>query len=72
MKIAGIETFALHPKVVKEAWVDDEYVWPSALPSFLVKVTAEDGHYGVGEATSQIWYLGETPGQIESCVALYG
>ncbi len=40
MKIAGIEAFALHPKVVKEAWIDDEYVWPSVLPSFLVKVTA--------------------------------
>ncbi|MEE8536206.1 MAG: mandelate racemase/muconate lactonizing enzyme family protein [Kiloniellales bacterium] len=71
MKIAGIEAFALHPKVVKEAWVDDEYVWPSVLPSFLVKVTAEDGQYGIGEATSQIWYLGETPEQIESCVGLY-
>ena len=70
MKITGIEAFALHPKVIKEAWVDDEYVWPSFLPSFLVKVTADDGQYGIGEATSQVWYLGETTEQIVSCVGL--
>ena len=71
MKIAGIEAFPLHPKAVKEAWVDDEYVWPSSLPSFLVRVTAENGECGIGEAASQVWYLGETAEQIESCVGLY-
>ncbi len=71
MKIAGVEAFPLHPKAVKEAWVDDEYVWPSSLPSFLVKVTEESGEYGIGEAASQVWYLGETAEQIESCIKLY-
>jgi len=71
MKIAAIEAVRLYPKAIKEAWVEDEYVWPSRLPCFLVKVTAEDGTSGVGEAASQVWYLGETAEQIESCVRLY-
>jgi L-alanine-DL-glutamate epimerase-like enolase superfamily enzyme len=60
MRIAAIDTFALAPKIIKEAWVDDEYVWPSAPPCVIVRITAEDGTYGVGEVTSQTWYLGET------------
>jgi L-alanine-DL-glutamate epimerase-like enolase superfamily enzyme len=71
MKIAKVEALRMYPKVIKEAWVDDEYVWPSQPPSFLIKVTAESGEYGVGEATSQTWYLGETAEHIEACVKLY-
>jgi L-alanine-DL-glutamate epimerase-like enolase superfamily enzyme len=71
MKIAKVEAFRIYPKVIKEAWVDDEYVWPSQPPSFVIKVTAENGAYGVGEATSQTWYLGETAAHIEACVGLY-
>lgn len=71
MKIARIECFPLHPSAIKEAWEEDEYVWPSTLPCFLVKVTTEDGLYGVGEAASQVWYLGESAEQIESCISLY-
>ena len=71
MKIAKVEALRMYPKVIKEAWVDDEYVWPSQPPSFLIRVTAENGEYGVGEATSQTWYLGETAAHIEACVELY-
>ena len=71
MKIARIEAFRLHPRVIKEAWVEDEYVWPSQPPSFLIKATAEDGLYGIGEVTSQTWYLGETAAQIAAAVELY-
>src|SRR5690349_8558426 len=66
MKIAEVRAFRLFPRVIKEAWVADEYVWPSEPPSFLVKVTVENGTYGVGEITSQTWYLGETAAQIEA------
>jgi len=72
MKIEKIETFRLYPRAVKEAWVNDEYVWPSRFPSFLVKVTSESGEYGVGEASSQQWYLGETTDQIAECLRIYG
>ncbi len=71
MKIAKVEALRMYPKVIKEAWLDDEYVWPSQPPSFVIKVTAENGDYGVGEATSQVWYLGETAEHIQACVALY-
>jgi L-alanine-DL-glutamate epimerase-like enolase superfamily enzyme len=71
MKIAKIEAFRIYPKVIKEAWVDNEFVWPSRPPAFLIKVSAENGNYGIGEATSQTWYLGETAPQIEACIALY-
>src|SRR5690349_1471078 len=71
MRIAKVEALRIFPKVIKEAWVDDEYVWPSQPPSFIVKVTAESGDYGLGEATSQTWYLGETAAHIEACIALY-
>src|SRR3954453_4197490 len=71
MKIAKVEAFRMYPKVIKEAWVDDEFVWPSQPPSFLIKVTAENGDYGVGEATSQVWYLGEPAEHMEACVRLY-
>ena len=71
MRIAQVEAFRLYPRAVKEAWVEDEYVWPSRLPSFLVKVTSESGDYGVGEASSQQWYLGETTDQIAECLRIY-
>ena len=71
VKIAGIEGFRLYPRAVKEAWVEDEFVWPSHPPSFFVKATAEDGTYGVGESASQQWYLGETADQIAECLRLY-
>ena len=71
MEISGLEWFRLYPRVIKEAWTEDEYVWPSRLPSFLVKVTAGDEGYGIGEATSQVWYLGETAEQIDACLRAY-
>lgn len=71
MKIASVEFFQLHPRSIKEAWSGDEYVWPSQMPSFLIRVTAEDGQYGVGEISSQTWYLGETAEQIAACLGLY-
>lgn len=71
MKISRVEAFRLKSTIKKEGWEDDEYVWPSRLPCFLVKVTADDGAYGVGEISSQTWYLGETAEQIVSYVHLY-
>ncbi len=71
MKIVDVEAFRLYPKILKEAWVEDEYVWPSKMPSFLIKVTADNGVYGVGEVSSQTWYLGETAEQIDSQICLY-
>ncbi len=70
-RITAVEGFRLHPKAVKEAWTEDDYVWPSALPAILIRVTTEDGSWGIGEAASQVWYLGETTEQMEAAVVLY-
>ena len=71
LRIAAVEGFRLYPKAVKEAWTEDDFVWPSELPALLVRVTAEDGSWGIGEAASQVWYLGETAEQMAAAVKLY-
>lgn len=71
LKIAAVETFNVYPRSIKEAWEEDDFVWPSRLPCLLVKVTAEDGAYGIGEAATQEWYLGETTDQMAACLTLY-
>lgn len=71
LTIASVEGFRLYPRAVKEAWTEDDYVWPSELPAVLVKVTAADGSYGIGEAASQVWYLGETAEQMTAAIAFY-
>jgi len=69
-KIADLDYVALRPSAIKESW-DAESIWSPVVPSFLVRVIAEDGTVGVGEATSQVWYLGETAAQIASVLDLY-
>ena len=70
-RIASVEAHRIHPKAIKEAWTEDEFVWPSEHPAFIVKVTAEDGTYGIGEAMAQLWYYGETGEQVAELVRLY-
>ena len=72
MKIAQIDAFQLDARAIKEAWDKDDYVWPSRPPSYIVRVLTDGGDYGVGEATSEVWYMGETAEQIASCLRLYG
>ena len=72
MEIAAIEAHRLYPRAIKEAWADDEYVWPSTNPSFLVRVTTEDGREGVGEMVTQNWYYGETRDQLVELIGHYG
>lgn len=71
MKIVAIDYWQLPCRSLKESWDSDESVWPSAPPSYIVRITSEDGLIGVGEATSQVWYLGETSAQMTSCLRLY-
>ena len=71
MRIDSIDWFRLEPKVVKESWSDDSSVWPSTPPCFIVRVATDKGVTGIGEATSQVWYYGETADQIRSCLKLY-
>ncbi len=71
MRIEAIDWFRLEPKVVKESWSDETSVWPATPPCFIVRVATDTGLTGIGEATSQVWYYGETADQIRSCLALY-
>lgn len=71
MKIVALDHWKLPCRSVKESWDSDESVWPGAPPSMIVRITSEDGITGAGEATSQVWYLGETAGQIAGCLRLY-
>lgn len=60
MKITSIEKFPLDLRSKKEGWADDEFVWPSKVPCVMIKMNTDQGVTGFGEATSQVWYLGET------------
>jgi L-alanine-DL-glutamate epimerase-like enolase superfamily enzyme len=70
VKIASLEYIELRPNAIKESW-DSESIWSPIIPSFIVRLTSDDGTVGVGEATSQVWYLGETAAQISSTLDLY-
>jgi L-alanine-DL-glutamate epimerase-like enolase superfamily enzyme len=69
-KIADIEFVELNPKAIKESW-DEKSIWSPVLPCFIVRITADNGTAGHGEATSQVWYLGETAQQIAATLAIY-
>ncbi|MBT3401562.1 MAG: mandelate racemase/muconate lactonizing enzyme family protein [Rhodospirillaceae bacterium] len=71
MKIAKVEAHRIYSTAKKEAWEDDEFIWPSTSPAYLVRVLTEDGAEGVGEMVTQPWYFVETKGQMEECVRMY-
>ncbi|WP_029355095.1 enolase C-terminal domain-like protein [Bosea sp. 117] len=69
-KIAQIDFVEIKSTSFKESW-DETSIWAPTLPCFIVRVTAEDGTSGYGEAMSQTWYYGETSAQIRACLDLY-
>ena len=71
MKITEIKRFPLKLKCKKVGWSEDEYVWPSRLPSVIVKISTDEGVTGVGEATGQLWYLGETLEHINRVIEIF-
>jgi hypothetical protein len=46
-KIANLEYVELRPSAIKESW-DAESIWSPVIPSFVIRVIAEDGTVGVG------------------------
>ncbi len=71
MKIESIQKFPLMLTTKKQAWIEDEYVWPSKVPSVIIKMNTDKGISGVGEGTSQLWYLGETLEHIMKLIELF-
>jgi L-Ala-D/L-Glu epimerase len=70
-RIASIEAWRMPTMSTKETWDSEDSPWPTTPINFLVKVTLESGVYGVGEVSTQLWYLNETPEQILSVIAAY-
>ncbi|MBS3787049.1 mandelate racemase/muconate lactonizing enzyme family protein [Candidatus Bipolaricaulota bacterium] len=71
MKITKIKKFAMRLESKKVGWSKDEYVWPSKLPSVIIIMETNEGISGVGEATSQLWYLGETLDHISRLIDIF-
>ena len=69
-KIESIEFVRLYPITFKESWGKDS-IWPGSPPCFIVRITAENGVYGIGEISSQPWYLGETAEHLAVSLKLY-
>ena len=69
-KIESVEFVRLYPITFKESWGKDS-IWPGSPPCFIVRITAENGIYGVGEISSQPWYLGETAEHLAASLKLY-
>lgn len=70
-EIASVEVWRIPTVSIKETWDSESSPWPTTPINFLVKVTLTSGVYGVGEVSSQLWYLNETPEQIVSAIRLY-
>jgi L-alanine-DL-glutamate epimerase-like enolase superfamily enzyme len=69
-KIESVEFVRLYPTSFKESWGKDS-IWPGSPPCFIVRITAENGVCGIGEVSSQPWYLGETAEQLAANLQLY-
>ena len=78
MKIQNIERIPVLYHIRKKGWgAEDETgskkysIWPSTIPSVIIKVHTSDGQVGVGEAVNMHWYLGNTQAQSYRVLGLY-
>ncbi|RVI99539.1 hypothetical protein CN193_20400 [Sinorhizobium meliloti] len=69
--IADIQAWRIPTISIKETWGSDKSPWPTTPINFFVRVTLENGVFGVGEISTQLWYLNETPEQVTSAIGLY-
>jgi L-alanine-DL-glutamate epimerase-like enolase superfamily enzyme len=70
IKISDVSFLQIQPIGFKESW-SSESIWSPVIPCFIIRITAENGVVGYGEASSQVWYLGETAEQIASLLHIY-
>lgn len=71
MRIESVDKFSLMIPTQKGAWTEDEYVWPSKIPSVIIRMNTDKGVFGIGEGTSQLWYLGETLEHLIKLIELF-
>jgi L-alanine-DL-glutamate epimerase-like enolase superfamily enzyme len=70
IKISDVTFLEIRPIGFKESW-NAESIWSPVIPCFIIRITTENGAVGYGEASSQVWYLGETSEQIASSLNIY-
>jgi L-alanine-DL-glutamate epimerase-like enolase superfamily enzyme len=70
IKISDVSFLQIQTIGFKESW-SAESIWSPIIPCFIIRITAENGAVGYGEASSQVWYLGETAEQIASLLHIY-
>jgi len=58
-KIESVEFVRLYPMTFKESWGKDS-IWPQARPATSC-ASRRKTVYGIGEISSQPWYLGKPP-----------
>ena len=78
MRIRSIERIPITYHVIKKGWAEEgesgtkKYeIWPSTLPSVMVKIFTDDGQMGIGEANVQHWYLGNTQAHNYKLLGMY-
>jgi L-alanine-DL-glutamate epimerase-like enolase superfamily enzyme len=76
LKIEKIEKIPVIYHAVKTGWKQGDkqkyQAWPSEIPAVIVKIHANDGNVGIGEAVSQHWYYGSTTADMYKALSLYG
>lgn len=75
LKIERIERIPVLYHASKAGWSGDDsrryQAWPSEIPAVIVRVYANDGTVGVGEAVTQHWYYGSTAADMYKALSLY-
>ncbi len=75
LQIRRVEKIPVVYQASKEGWEDDgttKYeAWPEEIPAVIVKVHANDGLVGVGEAVTQHWYYGSTIADMYKALSMY-
>ena len=76
MKIERIEKIPVLYHALKAGWRRDDArryaAWPSEIPAVIVKVYANDGNCGIGEAVTQHSYYGSTVADMYKALSMYG
>ncbi|HKM77174.1 MAG TPA: mandelate racemase/muconate lactonizing enzyme family protein [Candidatus Bathyarchaeia archaeon] len=78
MKIKTVERIPIIYHILKKGWGDEKEtrskkyeIWPSTMPSVLVKITTSDGLTGIGEAMAMDWYLGNSQAHNYTLIGRY-
>jgi L-alanine-DL-glutamate epimerase-like enolase superfamily enzyme len=79
LEIKKIEAIPVTYHVKRKGWAETSKtgtrkydIWPSTMPTIIVKIFTANGLMGVGEAMTMHWYMGNTQSHNYEAVRLYG